>query len=344
MKRITIATLLLMGSLLVGCSVQDGNNTTEKTLSKNAANGTAVPSDAAATQETVAPAVVVKGEIKIDGSSTVFPVSQAMAEEFQKIHAGTQIVVGESGTGGGFKKFAAGEIDISDASRPISDAEMKSCQEKGIEYVGLKICIDGLSVLVNPQNDFCNVLTTSQLKQIWEPDSKIQTWKDINPEWPSEKIKLYGPGTASGTFDYFTEAINGKAKKSRTDYLPSEDDNVLVKGITGDKYSLGYFGFAYYVENKDSLKLVGVANGDDPAKAVTPTIETIRGGTYSPLARPLYVYVTKPALKREVVQEFLRYYLGAGQKLVPEVGYVELESSEIELQKKTLEEAISSLN
>ena len=340
MKRISLIASLLALSVFAGCSVEKPGSAPAGGMSAAPTENSAAPTKATESTAT-STAVAVEGEVKIDGSSTVFPVSQAMAEEFQKVQPKTQIVVGESGTGGGFKKFSAGEIDINDASRPISEAEAKACAEKGIEFVGLKVCIDGLSILVNPENDFCKVLTTDQLKQIWQPDSPVKSWKDINPAWPDHAIKLYGPGTASGTFDYFTEVINGKAKKSRTDYLPSEDDNVLVKGIAGDKYSLGYFGYAYYAENKDSLKLVSVASGSDPAKAVTPTIETIRNGEYSPLSRPLYIYVTKPALKRAVVQEFLRFYLGVGQKLVPEVGYVELDKPVLDEQTKVLEEAIA---
>ncbi len=338
MKRTSLFAVVLAVIAAAGCTVQDATPPSSGTAptTKTPGGGNSEPASTGA-------AVAVEGEIKIDGSSTVFPVSQAMAEEFQKIHPKTQVVVGESGTGGGFKKFSAGEIDINDASRPITEAEAKACEEKGIKYVGFKVCIDGLSVLVNPQNEFTKVLTTDQLKQIWQPNSTVKTWKDVNPEWPAEPIKLYGPGTASGTFDYFTEVINGKAKQSRTDYLPSEDDNVLVKGIAGDKYALGYFGFAYYSENKDSLKLISIAKGSDPAAAVTPSIETIRSGEYSPLSRPLYVYVTAPALKRPVVQEFMRYYLNAGQKLVSEVGYIELDKPVLEEQVKVLEDAITGL-
>lgn len=199
------------------------------------------------------------GTVNIDGSSTVFPISQAVAEEFGKKHKAVRVVVGTSGTGGGFKRFVAGEIDISDASRPIAAKEIEQCKKQNIEYVELEIAIDGLSVVVNAANDWCVGMTVDQLKSIWEPDSKVKRWSDIDPNWPNQPIKLYGPGTDSGTFDYFTEVVVGKAKASRADFTPSEDDNVLVRGVEGDKYSLGYFGYAYYLENKDKLKALGIA-------------------------------------------------------------------------------------
>ncbi|MBI5759044.1 MAG: PstS family phosphate ABC transporter substrate-binding protein [Planctomycetales bacterium] len=204
------------------------------------------------------PGEKLKGKITIDGSSTVFPISQAAAEEFQKRHPGVQVPVGTSGTGGGFKKFVVGETDINDSSRPISEKEVAQCQAHGIEYLELKVAIDGLTVVINNGNTWCNCLSVEQLKQIWKPDSTVKTWSDINPEWPAKAIKLYGAGPDSGTFDYFTEVIVGKAKSSRTDYEPSEDDNQLVTGVVGDKFSLGYFGFSYYIENKSKLQAVGL--------------------------------------------------------------------------------------
>jgi len=266
----------------------------------------------------------LQGTVSIDGSSTVFPISQAMAEEFQKQYPRVKVVVGTSGTGGGFKKFIAGETDINDASRPISEKEKKRCREKNIEYIELTIGIDGLSVIVNPKNTWCNALTVGQLKKIWEPGSKVAKWSDVNPKWPAERIKLYGPDTDSGTFDYFTEVICGKDGASRSDYMPSTDDNVLVRGVEGDKYALGYFGYAYYVQNKDRLKIVPIAPGSDLAAAVTPTIETIEQGKYVPLARPLFLYVKTSSLKRPEVAAFLKYYLNDGQPLVGQVGYVHL--------------------
>ena len=327
MKRLSFFAMCFGLLSLAGCTVQDS----------------AAPPTSGSLVTPSEDGTPLSGEIKIDGSSTVYLVSQAMAEDFQKLHSGLQVVVGSSGTGSGFKKFYQGEIDISDASRPIKAEEAEHCKTNGIEYVELKVAIDGLSVLVNLKNKFCDKLTVEQLKQIWKPDSTVKTWKDVNPEWPAEPIKLYGPGTESGTFDYFTEVIVGKAKQSRTDYTPSEDDNLLVKGIAGDQYSLGYFGYAYYFENKDQLKLLAIAPGSDASKALAPTIETIRSGDYKPLSRPLYIYVSKAALKRAEVQEFLRFYVGAGQKLVADAGYVELDETTISESRKTLEDAIEAV-
>lgn len=261
------------------------------------------------------------GEIKIDGSSTVFPITEAVAEEFKKINPDVNTTVGISGTGGGFKKFTVGETDISDASRPIKDKEKKVAEENKIEYIEIPVAYDGLSVVVNKDNTWVDKLTVEELKKIWEPESKVKKWNQIRPEWPDMEIKLYGPGTDSGTFDYFTEAINGKEKASRSDYTPSEDDNVLVQGVAGDKGALGYFGFAYYVENKDKLKIVPIDAGTG---AVAPEEKTINDGTYKPLSRPIFIYVKKAALQRPEVKEFVKFYLTEGPKLVPQVGYIAL--------------------
>ena len=279
----------------------------------------------------------IRGTVAIDGSSTVFPISQAMAEEFQKQHPRVKVEVGLSGTGGGFKKFTAGETDINDASRPISESEIKKCRQNGIEYIELKIGVDGLSVIVNPKNTWCNALTVAQLKKIWEPGSKVTKWSDVNPKWPAKKIKLYGPDTDSGTFDYFTEVICGKDGASRSDYMPSADDNVLVRGVEGDEYALGYFGYAYYVQNKDRMKIVPIAPGSDPAAAVAPTTETIEQGKYVPLARPLFLYVKTSSLKRPEVAAFVKYYLNEGQPLVSQVGYVSLSKSALEKSRQTFQ-------
>lgn len=259
----------------------------------------------------------VSGKISMDGSSTVGPVSEAMAEAFTAGNPEVQMDVAVSGTGGGFKKFAAGEIDIAGASRPIEDKEIAACKEKGVEFVEIPIAFDGLSVVVNPQNDWVEDITVAELKKIWEPNSAVKTWKDVNPAWPAEPIKLYGPGTDSGTFDYFTKAINGKEKESRSDYQASEDDNTLVTGVSGDKGGLGYFGYAYYDQNKDKLKVLKVAG-------VAPSPETIGDGTYTPLSRPLFWYVNTKSLDRPEVQAFLKFALGAGSKNVSEAGYIEL--------------------
>lgn len=257
------------------------------------------------------------GEIRIDGSSTVFPITEAVAEEFIGLNPDMQIPVGVSGTGGGFKKFIAGELDITNASRPIKAEEAAAAKAAGIEYLEITVAFDGLSVLVNKDNTWVNNLTTEELAMIWGPDSKVQTWKDVNPAWPDEKIKLYAPGTDSGTFDYFTEEINGESGAIRQDFTGSEDDNVLVQGIAGDKNALGFFGYAYYEENKDKLKVVSINN-------VEPSPKTIEDGSYSPLSRPLFLYVKKAALEKEEVMEFLKFYIENAANLATEVGYIQL--------------------
>ena len=263
----------------------------------------------------------LSGTIEIDGSSTVFPVTAAVAEEFRKEHGGVNINVGFSGTGGGFKRFTAGETAISDASRPIKDSEEEAAAENGIEYIELRIGTDGLSVMVSLQNDFIDCLSIDQLNKIWKPESTVFKWSDINPDWPDNDFNLYGPGTDSGTFDYFTEEVNGEAKVSRADYTASEDDNVLVRGIAGDRNALGYFGYAYYAENADKLKVIGVDSGDG---CVVPSVETIEDGTYSPLSRPLYhLRGRRRALKnRPEVATFVDFFLDNAPTLVREVGYI----------------------
>jgi phosphate transport system substrate-binding protein len=263
----------------------------------------------------------LSGFVRIDGSSTVFPVTEAVAEEFQIANPNARVTVGISGTGGGFKKFCAGETDISDASRPIKDSEREMCAEAGIEPIEIRVAFDGLAVMVNPANDFAGCMTVDELKRIWEPGSTVSRWSQVRDGWPDEEIKLYGPGTDSGTFDYFTEAIVGEEDASRPDFTASEDDNVLVQGISGDPYSLGYFGYAYYAENTDKLKLVAVDGGTG---CVEPTPETVESGTYAPLSRPLFIYVSTSALEKPQVKAFVRYYLEQARLLVPQVGYVPL--------------------
>lgn len=272
----------------------------------------------------------LEGKVVVDGSSTVFPISEAVAEEFMKENPGVRVTVGISGTGGGFKKFAVGEIDISDASRPIDPAERDAAQKNGIEFIELPVAFDGLSVVVNPGNDWVDYLTVAELKAIWEPGSKITNWNQVRPTFPDRPLKLYGAGTDSGTFDYFTKAIVGEEKASRSDYQASEDDNSLVTGVSGDANALGYFGYAYYSENKDKLKLVPVKNGD--ADPVAPSPETIGNGTYQPLSRPEFIYVNAEAAKRPEIIAFVRFYLGeVGQALVSEVGYVPLAPEDYKL-------------
>jgi phosphate transport system substrate-binding protein len=261
--------------------------------------------------------------IKIDGSSTVYPITEAVAEEFQK-STKTKVTVGESGTGGGFKKFCRGETDISNASRPISQKEIDACKEAGIQYIELPVAFDALTVVVNAKNDWVKTLSVDELKKIWQPGSNVKNWKQVNPAFPDKAMSLYGPGTASGTFDYFTEAVNGKSKASRTDYTPSEDDNVLVQGVSGNVGGMAYFGLAYYEENKDKLRAVPVAAKAGGA-GVLPSPETVKDGTYQPLSRPIFIYVnaTAAAFKPEV-KAFVNYYLDNAPALVKEVKYVPL--------------------
>ena len=266
--------------------------------------------------------------IKIDGSSTVFPITEAVAEEFQKANSGIKVMVGISGTGGGFKRFARGETDISDASRPIKPKEVDLAKENGIEYIELPVAYDGLSVLVNLKNTWVDHLTVKELKKMWEPSSQgtITKWSQIREGFPDKEIRLFGPGTDSGTFDYFTEAICGKSAASRGDYTASEDDNVLVEGISSDPQALGYFGLAYYEQNKDKLKIVPVddendANGKGP---IEPSSQSVMDSTYQPLARPIFIYISTQAAKKEEVQKFVEFYLKNAPELVAEVGYIPL--------------------
>ena len=271
----------------------------------------------------------LSGTIEIDGSSTVYPITEAVAEEFRKSAPNVRINVGISGTGGGFKRFVVGETDISDASRPITSSETDAAKKNGIEYLELRVAFDGLAVVVNRGNNWVDYLTVQELKKIWEPDSKVKKWSDVRAGWPDRSITLYGPGTDSGTFDYFTEVIVGKARASRADYTASEDDNVLVQGISGDPNALGYFGYAYYAENKDKLKIIPVDSGKGP---VTPSDETVKSGQYSPLSRPLFIYVSTKSMLKPQVKAFVLYYLENAQRLVKEVGYTPLEASAYQQQ------------
>ncbi len=263
------------------------------------------------------------GQIVIDGSSTVYPITMAVAEEFKNVQPGVEVSVAMSGTGGGMKKFAAGEIDICDASRPIKQEEIDQAKAKGIDYVELEVAYDGISVVVNKDNTWVDSITTAELNKIWAKDSQVKTWKDVNPAWPAEPLKLYGPGTDSGTFEFFTEQINKKAKESRTDYTPSEDDNVLVQGIAGDKDAMGYFGFAYYEENQDKLRVLKIDNGKGP---IEPTAESIKDKSYSPLSRPLFIYINKAKMDQPQVKAFIQYYIDNAATLSEEVGYVPLDN------------------
>jgi len=275
--------------------------------------------------------------IQIDGSSTVFPISEAVAEEFQKANAGIRVTVGISGTGGGFQKFCRAETDISDASRPIRPAEIEACQKAGIEYIELPVAYDGLAVVVNPKNTWADQVTVSELKTLWAPEAqgKIVRWNQVRGSWPDREIRLFGAGVDSGTYDYFTEAVVGKEGASRGDFTSSEDDNVLVQGVGGDELALGFLPLAYVEQNRSRLKLVPVQdgkadNGDGP---ILPSAETVRNGTYQPLSRPLFIYIARKAAERPEVQRFVESYLSSPE-LMREVGYVELTPQIYELARK----------
>jgi phosphate transport system substrate-binding protein len=274
------------------------------------------------------------GAIEIDGSSTVYPITEAVAEEFMAEQPDVRVTVGVSGTGGGFSRFCSGETAISNASRPIKDSEREQCAAAGVDPVELEIAYDGLSIVANPQNGFAQCLTTDELSTIWQPGSTVRSWSQVRNGFPNQEMKLYGPGTDSGTFDYFTEVINGEEDASRSDYTASEDDNVLVQGVQGDAGSLGYMGFAYYVENQQNLKLVGVDSGSG---CVLPSAETIRGGQYAPLSRPLLIYVARAALQRPEVRAFVDFYLTSGGELAESVGYVPLEAADYEADRAALD-------
>ena len=267
------------------------------------------------------------GEIRMDGSSTVFPISDAVAEEFQGAHPDVRVTVGISGTGGGFQKFCRGETDISDASRPIRAPEIEACRAAGIDYIELPIAYDGLAVVVNPKNTWAASMTTAELNALWRPEAqgRIVRWNQVRPTWPDRDIRLFGAGVDSGTFDYFTEAINGKEKASRGDFTASEDDNVIVQGVGGDETALGYLPLAYVEQNRSTLKIVPIddGKGDNGAGPIAPSAETVRNGTYQPLSRPLFIYVARASADRPEVQRFVESYFAAGE-LLREVGYVEL--------------------
>ncbi len=278
--------------------------------------------------------------IKIDGSSTVFPITEGVAEEFQKSKAGAvRVTVGISGTGGGFKKFCRGETDISEGSRPILKAEMDACFLQGIKYIELPVAYDALTVVVNPQNTWVTSFTIEDLKKIWAPEAQgtIMKWNQVRPEWPDAPLKLFGAGSDSGTFDYFTEAIVGKAKSSRGDYTASEDDNALVQGVSSDKNSLGYFGFAYYSENQAKLKAVPIQG---KSGAVGPSKEAVVNGTYQPLSRPLFIYINVKSLERPAVKEFAQFYLKNAPTLVPAVKYVALPAQTYQMATDRLNKGV----
>lgn len=323
-----VATLALLVAACGGNQQQGSENASPQAAGGSPAAGTAAGGGSN-----------VSGQVSSDGSSTVLPIMEAVAEEFQKANSGVQVTVGSSGTGGGFKKFCSGETDISNASRPIKQEEIELCQKNKVEFVELPVAYDGLSVVANPQNDFAGCLKIDDLKKMWEPaaQGKVKNWNQVRSEFPNQPLTLYGPGTDSGTFDYFTDEVTGEEGASRGDYTASEDDNTLVQGVSQDKGGLGYFGYAYYEANKDKLKLVEIDGGKG---CVAPTPETIANGTYAPLSRPLFLYVRKEAAQRPEVKQFINFATAAENKqLISEVGYVPLPDDTVALVKSRFEQA-----
>jgi phosphate transport system substrate-binding protein len=280
-------------------------------------------------------------DIRIDGSSTVFPLTAAITEEFYNDDPTIRMTVGFSGTGGGMSKFARGEVDICNASRRIKPGEVEALEAEGIAFIELAVAFDGLAVVLNQENDWCDCLTVRQLKELWRPESGVKRWSDLDSSWPESEIILYGPGSDSGTFDYFTEAIVGESKASRADYSASEDDNVTVTGVSEDKHALGYFGFAYYEENRHRLKLMKVDGGN--GKCVSPSAEAVRDGTYQPLSRSLYVYVRKSALANPRVAKFVAFYLDTAANVASDVGYVPVSDEVHQKNIETLQAALKEV-
>lgn len=312
-RLVSLASLV---TLVVGITSCD-NNQASNTPSSPDANGASPAASTAASSN-------VSGNVTVDGSSTVFPIAEAMAEEFQKANSNVRVTVGSSGTGGGFKKFCAGETDISNASRPIKPSEVELCQKGNVEYIELPVSFDGLSVVVNPQNNFAQCLKVDELKKMWEPaaQGKVTNWSQIRSGFPNQRLGLFGAGTDSGTYDYFTQAVVGEEGKSRGDYTASEDDNTLVQGVSSDQNGIGFFGYAYYENNKDKLKLVAIDGGKG---CVQPSPQTISDGTYQPLSRPEFIYVKKSAAQRPEVKAFVDFFIAPENKqLISEVGYVPL--------------------
>ena len=323
-KRLTrIALLLGLVALLAGCGAGRGDDDEAGGETTTAASGGGD----------------LSGRIEADGSSTVGPYTTAAAEKFQGEQPDVQITVGVSGTGGGFERFCRGETDISNASRPIKDEEAKLCKDGGIDFVEFQVANDALTVVVNKDNDWVTCLTTAQLKQIWGPGSKVDNWQDVDASYPDEKLSLFGPGTDSGTFDYFTGEINGEEGASRSDYAASEDDNTTVTGVSGEQGGLGYFGFSYFEENQDTLTALEIDGGDG---CVAPSVETAQNGTYKPLSRPLFIYVKQESLSRPEVEAFLRYTLDNEQAIAEASQFVPLTDEQIAKANDDLDAATAS--
>ncbi len=280
--------------------------------------------------------------IMIDGSSTVEPIVSRIAERFEAEYNDVQVPVKVTGTGTGFREMIAGHIDIANASRPIKASEKAECEQNSIETIELKIGIDGLTIAVHPENDWVSAMTVAQLKKLWEPGSTVKTWKDLDPSWPDHQISLYGAGEESGTFDYFTEVIVGKEDSITENYSPSADDNVIATGVAGDKYAMGFFGYAYYQKNSSKLKALAISNTDSLNDAVAPTAESITSGTYVPLSRPLFIYVKKASLARPEVEDFVRFCLTTGQSSVSEAGYVAISEADLNTTKQSFDDALKS--
>ncbi|HZI54597.1 MAG TPA: PstS family phosphate ABC transporter substrate-binding protein [Chitinophagaceae bacterium] len=297
--------------------------------------------------DTSTEATELSGMINIDGSSTVYPITEAVAEEFRSVQPKIKVSVALSGTGGGFKKFGRGEIDINDASRPIKSSEDSLAKSNNVSYVELIIAYDGMAIVVNPQNTWANDMTVAELKTLWAPEAqgKILKWSQVRSGWPDEEIHLFGAGVESGTYDYFTEVIVGKSHSSRGDFTASEDDNVLVQGIASDKNALGFFGLSYYEENKDKLKLISIDDSNDAngAGPILPTVETVKNKTYAPLGRPLFIYINSTAGKRKEVQEFVNFYLANANTLAEEVGFIPLSVEETAATKAKWDQFLGTL-
>ena len=337
-------TIFATAALACGSTPEAANpGSGSESSSQNGSSSNAAPETEAPQTGASIDFANLKGDITIDGSSTVYPVSEAVAEEFGLLTGGNvRVTVGLSGSGGGFKKFCNGESDISSASRPIKQKEVDACLDAGIEYVEVPVAIDGLSVMTHPENTFINCMTIAELHTLWGPDAEgvITKWSQVRTGWPDEEIRLYGPGVDSGTFDYFTEVVNDEAASSRGDYTASEDDNVLVQGIGGGRNSLGFFGYAYYVENTDKLKLVGIDGGSG---CVTPSNETIEDGSYQPLARPMFIYIREDSLAKPHFAAYARFHLSeaGGQALVRDVGYLPYPNSVYELAQERLDRRLT---